>query len=342
MSNGLKVLDAGPYSTIQDMGRMGYQDVGVPVSGALDKTSARIANMLVGNDRHCPVLEMLLQGVAFEVQADSVRVALFGCEGALTIEGARKLTVPAGRSVRLVKGDKVKVGALGQSLSAYLAIEGGLDLPAQLGSVSTYVRGGIGGFEGRTLKRGDELPLAQSGVDARDEKALREPFDYGYDEPVRVVLGPQSDYFTESAIKSFFTQPYVVSGQADRMGFRLEGPTIEHAGGYDLVSDGIVSGAIQVPGSGLPIVLLADAQTTGGYPKIATVISTDISILGRRRPGASVHFKQVSRDEAESIACETEARLAQLESQGIRDFAPDGVIDLEALRQENLSSGVNN
>ncbi|MBF24090.1 MAG: allophanate hydrolase [Pusillimonas sp.] len=341
MSNGLKVLDAGPYSTIQDMGRMGYQDVGVPVSGALDKISARVANMLVGNDRHCPVLEMLLQGVALEVQADSVRVALFGCEADLTVEGARKFTVPAGRSVRLMKGDKVKVGVLGQSLSAYLAVEGGFNLPVQLGSVSTYVRGAIGGLEGRTLKRGDCLPLVQSSADIRDEKALLEPFDYGYEQPVRVVLGPQHNYFTDSAIEGFFTQPYVVSGQADRMGFRLDGPVIQHAEGYDLVSDGIVSGAIQVPGSGLPIVLLADAQTTGGYPKIATVISTDIPILGRRRPGAQVHFKQVTLDQAESIACETQAWLEQLESHGMRSFAPGGVIDLEALRLENLSSGVN-
>ncbi|TFL08812.1 biotin-dependent carboxyltransferase family protein [Pusillimonas caeni] len=340
MTSALKVLDAGPYTTFQDMGRMGYQDVGVPVSGAVDKVSARLANVLVGNPPGAAVLEMLLQGMSFEVQASAARVALFGCDGQLAVTGARRLSVPAGRSVRLVRGDVVKVTSLGRSLSGYLALEGGFDLPMQLGSASTYVRGGIGGLQGRVLQRGDILPLAAPDVDVRSEKELAAPYDYGYSQAIRVVLGPQDDYFTPQARHVFFSGEYVVSDKADRMGFRLDGPALEHADGYDLVSDGIVSGAIQVPGSGLPIVLLADAQTTGGYPKIATVISSDISVLARRRPGSAVRFEQVSLEEAEALARDLHARLCNIAEYGLREVAPAGVIDLAALRTENLTSGV--
>ena len=340
MTAVLKVLDAGPYTTFQDMGRMGYQDVGVPVSGAIDRVSARLANVLVGNPNGAAVLEMLLQGMSFEVQAGSARVVLFGCDGSLAVSGARQLTVPAGRSVRLVRGDVVKVTSLGHSLCGYVAVEGGFDLPMQLGSASTYVRGGIGGFEGRVLKRGDMLPLILPDTDVRFEKELAVPYDYAYEQPIRVVLGPQDDYFTDSAKENFFSEQYVVSDKADRMGFRLDGPALEHVDSYDLVSDGIVSGAIQVPGSGMPIVLLADAQTTGGYPKIATVISSDIPVLARRRPGSAVRFKQVSLAEAEALARDLNVRLCNIAEYGLKEVAPAGVIDQAALRTENLTSGV--
>lgn len=336
----LKMLDAGPYTTFQDMGRLGYQDVGVPVSGALDRVSARLGNVLVGNSAGAAVLEMLLQGISFEVQSGSARVALCGCDGSLVVSGSRQLTVPAGRSVRLVQGDVVKVSSLGQSLCGYVAVEGGFDLPLQLGSASTYVRGGIGGFEGRVLRRGDILRLMMPDAEIRFEKELSVPYDYAYGQAIRVVLGPQDDYFTSQAKEDFFSAQYVVSDKADRMGFRLDGPALEHVDGYDLVSDGIVSGAIQVPGSGMPIVLLADAQTTGGYPKIATVISSDIPVLARRRPGATVRFQQVSLQEAESLARDLNVRLCNIAEYGLKEVAPAGVIDEAALRTENLTSGV--
>lgn len=340
MTAVLKVLDAGPYTTFQDMGRLGYQDVGVPVSGALDRVSARLANVLVGNTAGAAVLEMLLQGMSFEVQADSARVALFGCDAALAVSGARQLSVPAGRSVRLVRGDVVKVTSLGRSLCGYIAVQGGFNLPLQLGSASTYVRAGIGGFQGRVLRRGDMLPLSRPDVEIRPEKALCAPYDYAFEQPIRVMLGPQDDYFTARAKDNFFSGQYVVSDKADRMGFRLDGPALEHVDSYDLVSDGIVSGAIQVPGSGTPIVLLADAQTTGGYPKIATVISSDIPVLARRRPGAVVKFQQVSLEEAQSLARELNVRLCNIAEYGLEEVAPAGVIDVAALRTENLTSGV--
>lgn len=340
MTARLKVLDAGVCSTFQDMGRFGYQDVGVPVSGAIDRVSARLANILVGNAASAPVLEMLLQGISFEVQAPSARVVLFGCDGALEVSGPRQLSVPAGRTVRLTHGDTVKVTSLGRSLCAYLAVEGGFDVPMQLGSASTYVRGAIGGLEGRVLKRGDTLALVKSDVGSGFEKELADPYDYGYEQAIRVVPGPQDNYFTEDAIQTFFSGEYTVSDKADRMGFRLDGPQLSHLDDYDLVSDGIVSGAIQVPGLGLPIVLMADAQTTGGYPKIATVISSDLPVLSRRRPGSLVKFVQVSLEEAEAIARDLNASLCNIAENGLKEVAPAGVLDLIALRTENLTSGV--
>src|SRR5690606_25332613 len=153
----------------------------------------------------------------------------------LAVSGGRRLAVPAGRSVRLLRGEVVRVTALGRSLSGYLALEGGFDLPLQLGSASTYVRGGIGGLHGRVLQRGDLLPLAGPDAQIRPEKELAAAYDYGYSQAIRVVLGPQDDYFTPQAGQDLLSGRYVVSDKADRMGFRLDGPALQHAGGYDLV-----------------------------------------------------------------------------------------------------------
>lgn len=340
MTAAIMVLDPGMHTTIQDMGRYGYQDVGVPISGALDKVSARLANALVGNHANTPLLEMILHGVTLEVQADSLRVALFGCDGELEIAGSRTRTIPAGRSARAIRGDKIRVTKLEGSLCSYLAIEGGLDVPLELGSTSTYVRGALGGLTGRPLQRNDHIPLVLNQAVAHVEQEITEHFDYRYEQPIRVVLGPQEHYFSAKALDRFLNSQYTVSTQADRMGFRLEGARLDHTDGYDLVSDGIVSGSIQVPGSGLPIVLLADAQTTGGYPKIATVISVDRAVLGRRPPGSKVRFTVVSLEEAEHLAREQEHALSQLINSGFKQRAPEGVLNVAALRRENLISGV--
>ena len=339
MTSTLKVLQPGVHTTVQDFGRTGFQDVGVPVSGPLDRIGLQLANALVGNGLKVPVLEMLLQGPAFEVEAEGVRIALAGCNSAIEVGGGESRTVPAGTSVRLARGDTFRIVNLGDSGCAYLAIEGGLALAPSLGSAATYVRGRIGGINGQTLKRGDQLPLHQATVPQRPEKTLGQPFDLVLDQPVRVVLGPQADYFSESAIAAFLSAVYVVSAQSDRMGFRLEGVPLEHAKGYNIVSDGIVTGSIQVPGSGLPIVLMTDAQTTGGYPKIATIISADIPMLGRRRPGRTVRFKAVSVAEAEAARREQEAAL-RLCIGSLRVARTSGAIDVASLYTENLISGV--
>ncbi len=317
MMPALEVIAPGLHTTVQDRGRFGFQDVGLPASGPLDRVSLSLANALVGNPPSTPALELLLQGPTLKVLAESVRVALVGCNAGIEIRSGNAAIVPAGRSVRLVRDDVFRIGALRDSVCAYLAIEGGPAIAPVLGSASTYVRGAIGGFQGRRLQAHDVVPLKLTGVEARTEYALSRPLDLALDQPIRVVLGPQADYFTDGAVKTFLSSDYTVSPQADRMGYRLEGPALAHAKGYNIVSDGIVVGAIQVPGSGLPIVLLVDHQTTGGYPKIATVISTDIPVIGRRKPGRPVRFVEVDVHAAELLRKGQEAAL-RLEMENFR------------------------
>ena len=309
MMPALEVIAPGLHTTVQDRGRIGYQDIGVPASGPLDRISLSLANALVGNPPGTPVLEVLLQGPTLKVSAESARVALAGCGAGIEIRSGNARTIPAGRSVRLARGEVFRIGALGDSVCAYLAIEGGLDVPLVLGSASTYVRGAIGGFHGRRLQAGDIVPLKLAGAIVREERALSRPLELALDQPIRVVLGPQADYFTAGSVQTFLAADYTVSPQADRMGYRLTGPALAHAKGYDIVSDGIVAGAVQVPGAGLPIVLMVDHQTIGGYPKIATVISADIPVIGRRKPGRPIRFVAVSVPEAERLRREQEAAI---------------------------------
>ena len=229
MMPALEVIAPGLHTTVQDLGRFGYQDIGVPASGPLDRISLRLANALVGNPPGTPALEMLLQGPTLKVMAESVRLALVGCNAGIEMRSGNARIVPAGRSVRLARDEVFRIGALRDSVCAYLAIEGGPDIPPVLGSASTYVRGAIGGFQGRRLQASDIVPLKLAGVDVRAEYALPRPLDLALDQPIRVVLGPQADYFTDGAMKTFLSSDYTVSPQADRMGYRLEGPTLAHA-----------------------------------------------------------------------------------------------------------------
>lgn len=309
MKSALKFLTSGIQTSVQDAGRFGYRDVGVPVSGPLDRVSFRLANALVGNPPGAAALEMIYQGPSLEVQADSVRIALVGGGVTMEVRSANRRIITAGRSARLVRGEVLRIGRLSDSNCAYLAIEGGIDVETTLGSRSTYARAGIGGHEGRLLRREDMLCVTQTTADVRGELALPRSIESTADQPIRVVLGPQREYFTDAAVASFLSSQYTVSAQADRMGFRLDGPKLAHAGPYDLASDGIVPGAIQVPGSGLPIVLMVDAPTTGGYPKIATVISADVPVLGRHKPGDVIRFAAVDVGTAESLRREQEASI---------------------------------
>ncbi|HSW19717.1 MAG TPA: biotin-dependent carboxyltransferase family protein [Ramlibacter sp.] len=339
MTPSLLVRQPGIHTTVQDRGRIGFQDVGVPVSGPLDVVSLALANALVGNVPATPALEMLLQGPTLEVACDSVRVALVGSDAALEIGGANARRVAPGTSARLVRGETLTVARLGASACACLAVQGGIQVARCLGSAATYVRGRLGGVEGRALRAGDSVPLALEAVPTRGDKRMAQALDLALDQVIRVVLGPQADFFTEAAIETFLASDYVVSTQADRMGFRLDGPALQHAKGYNIVSDGIVAGAIQVPGSGLPIVLMADAQTTGGYPKIATVISADIPVLGRRKPGSRVRFAAVSVAEAEALHRSQQADIGR-HIAALRDAAAPAIVDVAALHTVNLISGV--
>lgn len=312
----------------------------MPVAGAMDPVGLRLANALAGNPPGTAGLELGVMGPELRVEADSARLAVVGPIEVSLIANDDAPAVPldSNRSYLLTRGQRLKLGMIEGVSTAYLAIEGGIELPPFMGSLATYTRAALGGLDGRKLVAGDRLPLAAAAATTRDERRLARPFDYG-DGPIRVVLGPQDDYFSEAGIASFLGGDYVVTREADRMGVRFDGPKIEHSKGWDIISDGIAYGAIQVPGAGLPIVLLADRQTLGGYPKIACVASADLPRLGRVVPGNRVRFAAVSVAEAEGLRRDLERRI-QAAIAAIETARPPGGIDLAALYEANLISGV--
>jgi biotin-dependent carboxylase-like uncharacterized protein len=304
MSAALRILEPGLLTTVQDLGRVGYQHLGVPTSGALDPVSLRAANLLVGNKPIEGALEIAYVGPTFVVEADNVNLACAGANACIevlpdgvAVSGVRYSSM---QSFRAERGQVVRMGPTSGSSVVYLAIEGGFDIEPVLGSVSTYLRGGIGGWQGRALIAGDALPLRRNSGSDRDEFRL-EGLDLARPSRFRVVLGPQHTFFSEKSIKGFLESEYTVSPATDRMAILLDGPGLEHTAGHDIISDGIALGSVQVPGHGRPIVLMADRQTTGGYPKVATVISADLPALGRSRIGDKVSFQEISIEEAQQL-----------------------------------------
>lgn len=287
----------GLASTLQDAGRFGYQRFGISASGAMDRDAYQIANALAGNPPDMAVIEMAMTGLAATVRGGDAVLALAGAAMPVTVNGR---AAEGWRSFALQDGDRIEIGAATEGVYAYLAVAGGFDIVPTLGSLSTHTRSGIGGLDGRALQPGDRLPLKGAGPrPVVGLEAAARPSRIG---PIRVVLGPQEDYFTPEGLATFLGTDYRISPRADRMGVRLEGATVTHADGFNIISDGIVHGSIQVPGHGLPLVLMADRQTTGGYPKIATVIGADLARFAQRRHGETVRFVAVSRREAEAIA----------------------------------------
>ena len=329
----IEVLECALPASFQDLGRPGYRHLGVPLSGALDPEWLAIANALVGNPPATAALEMRLLGPKLRAAAP-VTVALAG-EFSARIEDVAGMSRPAADwcSHVLATGETLSIGALRSGIG-YLAIAGGFNLPPVLGSRSTYARAGLGGIEGRSLRVGDRVATGAGGADVSLRLPLAPPVAGG---PLRVMPGPQRDYFTDAAWQQFFAEEFVVGREADRMGLRLDGPRLEHARGADIVSDGVTPGAIQVPGDGRPIVLLADCQTVGGYPKIATVIGADLPRLGHALPGHRLRFVAVSAAEALAARRDAVRRLAEC----IATIGPGGAeLDLDALYGANLIDGV--
>ncbi len=338
----LRVASPGLLTTIQDHGRVGYQHLGVPVSGALDPDSLHAANLLVGNPPHAGALEVACTGPTLVAEADDVRVAVVGACAAIDVlpdaaaSGGRR--VAAMQTLRLRRGEALRIGALSGATVLYVAVEGGFDIAPVLGSVSTDIRGGIGGWQGRALVAGDRLPLRQMQARERDEVCI-ETVSVRPRPRIRVIKGPQHDHFSDSEVAAFFDCEYTVGPSANRMAMRLTGRNLRHSRGFDIVSDGIAPGSIQVPGDGRPIVLLADRQTTGGYPKIATVISADLPALARLPVGAKVAFEAVTVDAAEAAR---RAHVAELTAMAerivpVRRSAAEMAL---ALHECNLVSGV--
>lgn len=308
-SEVFEVIKPGPLTTVQDQGRYGYQHYGVPVAGAMDGFALRVANFLADNREDAACLEITLMGLKLRVLANTI-IAVTGGDLAPRINGD-PLTM--WQSVAVTKGDVISFAWARKGCRTYLSVAGGIDVPPVMGSRATYVKSGIGGFEGRALKSGDRL---KNGIFNQLKPGLKLPPEftplYKTSNTLRVILGPQDDYFTGEGIQTLLNSEYTISNEADRVGYRLIGPVIKHKAGADIISDGIPMGAIQVPGSGLPIVLLADRQTTGGYPKIATAVTVDIPRLGQAKPGDKLRLKSVTISEARVLLQEYEDMLSTI------------------------------
>ncbi|MFK3938343.1 biotin-dependent carboxyltransferase family protein [Alkalihalobacillus sp. NPDC078783] len=319
----IHVMKPGMQTTIQDLGRHGYMNQGVSVTGAMDSKSLRVANLLVGNKEGEACLEMTLTGPSLSFDEDLV-MAIAGGGMIPVLNGKRRsLHTP----LFVPKGSYLHFEPVRKGCRAYLSVAGGFDVPVQLGSKSTYIRAKIGGFEGRALEKGDVLDLLPMSNRAsnlmerlsKDAKPLQwrvaHTIESATDEPqlIRVIKGSHFDQFTTESQKLFLEKPFQLSTQSDRMGYRLETEErIELANSFELLSEAVALGTVQLPPSGKPIILLADRQSTGGYPRIAQVMLVDIPKLAQMRPGEWIQFTEVSLQEAEQIYLQSEKELAEI------------------------------
>lgn len=302
----IQVISPGPRTMVQDFGRFGYQSSGFASSGVMDREAMRRANLLVNNDDDEAVLEFCLVGPIFHFENEA-NIAVSGGDFIVRV-GAR--TLKSDTSIKVYKGEMVTIMPGSQGTFGVIAIGGGLDIPTVMGSKSTNAKCKVGGYKGRALEKGDVLELRRPGFGHQWHtwRTLPDRKLPTMDEvtEIRVIPGPQDDLFTEAGTKTFYTETYEVTPQSDRMGFRLSGPFVETKNGSDIISDGIAFGSIQIPGNGMPIVMMADRQTTGGYAKIATVAGIDLPLFAQLRPGMKVRFAPITVQEAGRLYRENE------------------------------------
>jgi biotin-dependent carboxylase-like uncharacterized protein len=308
--SGAVVTSAGFLTTVQDLGRPGYADAGVSASGAADPIALRLGNRLVGNEDGAAALEMTLTGATLRFETDTV-VALTGADSGAKASHRRLATW---RAHVISAGDTISCGPLTDGARAYLCVRGGIDVPPVLGSRSTHVLTKLGGLSGRPLVAGDRLSFLAEPLTDPSRRIVEPGAIPGYrrGDPFRVVDGPQADWFAESVREGFFAADWHVSEAADRMGLRLTGPQIAQQDARELVSEGVCSGAIQIPTGGTPIVLFVEHQTTGGYPKIANVIAADLARLGGLRPRDALRFAPSTIAEAHELLRAQERALGAL------------------------------
>lgn len=307
---GIRFTNGGFLTTIQDAGRVGYQESGVTPAGAMDARSLKLANILAGNEPGEGALEITMMGPMFTFTSDNV-IAVTGGNLGPKINGK---DIPMYQAVRAKKGDAMSFSGMRSGIRAYVAFAGGLDVPVIMGSKSTHLKSKLGGYEGRRLETGDTVEFAAPRTELPNfDKRRIKAEDFKNDVTLRVVMGPQDDCFTENGIAAFLGTEYTLTNEADRMGLRFEGQEIGHVNGGDIITDGIGFGAVQVPSHGRPIIMMADHQTTGGYTKIASVISVDLPKAAQLRPGSRVRFEKVSIGEAQDLYVEELARLKELD-----------------------------
>lgn len=297
----IEIIKPGLATSVQDLGRYGMQKYGIVAAGAMDSFALQVSNILVGNPRNEACLEIAWIGPKIRF-LDTAVLAICGAKLSPKLDGT---PVPLWKSFIVHKDQILEFGSPEEGMYAYLAIHGGIDVPIIMGSKATYVKAQLGGFLGRILKKGDCLPIGKvtEQLAKINGRSLHYDFipTYAEERSIKVLLGPDDTAFTEESIASFLNETYEVTNQVDRMGYRLKGPKLiqrEHA---DIFSDAILPGTIQVPASGDPIILLADRQTTGGYTRIATVISTDLPYLAQKNPGESLTFEAVTLEKAQRL-----------------------------------------
>jgi antagonist of KipI len=323
----IKIIKPGLLTTIQDLGRYGFQKFGVIVSGVMDCLSYRIANLLVGNEENAPTLEITMVGPVIEFESNAL-ISICGGDLSPSIDGK---FVPLWRPVFVKKGSQLRFGPCKSGCRSYLAVAGGFDVPRVMGSASTYLRAGIGGFKGRPLKAGDELKLSPPNhrsarmihyFSARleDRKFVGTKWSVSAEfipisnqTPfIRVIKGRQYPLFSKESQKNFFREPFEITTQSDRMGYRLKGPVLSLVSAEEMISEAVNFGTIQVPPDGNPIVLLADRQTTGGYPKIGQVATVDLPYIAQLKPSDKIKFVEISHEEAQILYLEREREIQQL------------------------------
>lgn len=328
MMSQLVITAVSPGTSVQDKGRFGAQRYGLTPGGAVDHLALAAANALVGNALFTAAIEIGPLNCSFTARNGPVRVALTGAARPADISGH---PVSLNQSFTLREGDALSVGIARGGVFSYLAIEGGVQGEAQFGSLSVNTRAGLGSPYPRGLHAADTLAVAR----ASDAAPLQIELPPATDPFIRVVMGPQADEFDDAAQRMFLDSDWTISATSDRMGYRLEGPAIKHLHGHNIVSDGTVTGSIQVPGDGHPIVLMPDRGTSGGYPKIATVISADIGRFGQLQAGTRFRFRSVSMAEAQALARGMAELLLSLPG---RVHNPDEIpINLEALHNANVA-----
>ncbi|MCU5600997.1 biotin-dependent carboxyltransferase family protein [Bacillus wiedmannii] len=316
----VEVLHAGMFTTVQDLGRSHYQQYGVPVGGAMDQSALRMINMLVGNEENEAGLEMTIMGPKLLIKKTTL-LAIGGANMEPLLNGER---IPLWRPILAEEGSMLCFGKVKSGCRAYVTFAGGIQIDRTMGSKSTYIRAAIGGIEGRMLKKGDYFQIG-----THTEMARRFIQDLQKDERVktkwaissgilpkykkypklRVITDFEYDQFTEESIRAFFTKEYKVSNYADRMGYRVEGEVLNRIEEKEILSSPVTFGTIQVPNGGQPIILMADRQTTGGYPRMGNIISVDLPLLAQLKPGDYVSFEKITLEEAEQLYIEQEVNM---------------------------------
>lgn len=297
----LMIRKGGLQTTVQDLGRTGFQKYGVVVSGAMDPYALRLANLLVGNAENAAALEITVMGPTIHFEEDYI-ISICGGDLSAEIDGK---AAGLWRPVTVTKGQTLTFGEPRIGSRCYVAIAGGIDVPELMNSRSTYLRAMLGGYQGRALKNGDQLTIGQTSADQKmntiDHSWFVPALLYSSEPVIRVTAGHQFELFTEESRERFFAESFSVNTQSDRMGYRLNGPSLALSETKEMLSEAVVFGSIQVPADGNPIVLMADRQTAGGYPKIAEVITVDLPLISQLKPGDRLRFKKVGIEEAQAL-----------------------------------------